>query len=127
MIKRPLDIRFGEKVRLGVKTTTIRASAWPVGRLIMLYHWSGRPYASKQCDVAAVRVASTHPITVTHGNDGRMEYSLRFPDGVALWCSEGFNSEAEMDEWFRPKVRRDSSVERRLMVFRRVMDEEGKA
>ena len=120
MIKRPLDRRFSELVLSGMKTTTIRDRAWPVGVPIMLYNWSGAPYRSKQVDVAAVKVCGFWTIRITLRQDGSMIYDCGKESGPELWKSEGFASQKEMDDWFRPLVKPDQTVEKTLMRFRQL-------
>jgi hypothetical protein len=117
MIKRPLHARFSELVRADKKTTTIRDQPWPVGVPIMLYNWSGAPYRSKQHDVAAVIVKGCWPIRITHKPDGDMIFAYGRANNTPLHESEGFASRAEMDEWFRPLVKRGETVEKTLMLF----------
>ena len=120
MIKRPLNTRFTEAVRLGRKTTTIRDKAWPVGKPIMLYNWSGAAYRSPHVDVAPVIVRATSRIVIARSE-------LR-PDVVALlpvspihdgplWQVEGFDSLEEMRAWFRRLLKPGQSVTKHLMRF----------
>lgn len=118
MIKRPLSPKFREAVLGGVKTTTIRDNPWPVGVPIMLYNWSGAAYHSKQNDVAAVVVSEVWPIKITHREDGGMLYAYGQPGDRPIHETEGFASRAEMDEWFRPLVKRGQTVTKSLMLFR---------
>jgi hypothetical protein len=118
MIKRPLNSRFREPVLCGKKTTTIREKAWPVGVPIMLYNWSGAAYRSKHSDVASVVVTGFWVIRITHKPDGAMGYECGKESGPALHESEGFNTPEEMDEWFRPLVKRGQAMEKALMLFR---------
>ena len=117
MIKRPLNPRFGIAVRDRRKTTTIRATAWPLGKPIMLYHWRGAPYRSKQQDVAAIVVARTSPIHITHGADGHMRYDCPELPTRPLYETEGFATASDMDDWFRLVVPRGKTVCRHLMHF----------
>lgn len=117
MIKRPLHRQFGELVLAGRKTTTIRDRAWPVGVPIMLYHWSGPAYRSKQTDVAPVVVKGYWTIRIQHRLDGTMEYECGKESGPALFETEGFASQAKMDEWFRPLIKRGWSTIKVLMRF----------
>ena len=120
MIKRPLNCRFREQVLADKKTTTIRDKAWPVGVPIMLYNWSGAAYRSKQIDVAAVVVAGSREIKITHLGDGTMCYAYEgHLGGRLLYETEGFASRAELDEWFRPLVKRGQTLTKTLMMFRR--------
>lgn len=119
MIKRPLNSRFVEPVLADKKTTTIREKTWPVGIPILLYHWSGKAYRSKHHDVAVIVVKGFWTIRITHKLDGSMAYECGKESGPALFESEGFGSQSEMDEWFRPLVKPGRTVEKTLMRFRR--------
>lgn len=119
MLKRPLNSRFRDPVLRDLKTTTIRDKPWPVGVPIMLYNWSGAAYRSKQSDVAAVIVKGFWTIRITHNPDGAMAYECGKESGPALHESEGFNSQAEMDDWFRLKVKPGQTITKTLMLFRR--------
>lgn len=121
MIKRPLNERFTSAVREGRKVTTIRDNPWPIGKPIMLYNWSGRPYASPQSDVAAVTVEETTPIKITRLPSGAMlyEYSTGGDERLAcLWHCEGFNDGHEMDAWFSAKMKPGQTMKKHLMRFR---------
>jgi hypothetical protein len=119
MIKRPLDRRFRNKIEDLVKETTIRDKPWPQGVPIMLYHWTGLPYRSKQENFLAVVVDEARPIHITrtvlgmgyweHGTDDFIE---------GLWKTEGFESQAEMDDWFRRLVKPGEVATKWLMRFR---------
>lgn len=63
MHRRPLSWQFNQAVLEGRKISTIRAKRWPIGP-IQLYNWSGKPYASKQENVAVVSVKSCHEILI---------------------------------------------------------------
>lgn len=102
MIRRPLNSRFGDAVREGRKTTTIRESQWPMGVPIQLYHWIGRPYRSKQIDCAIVQVWCLCPITITHSHTGIIYDHLKMP--LPLWQCEGFSTQDDMDTWFACKI-----------------------
>ena len=117
MLKRPLNSRFREHVLAGRKTTTIRDKAWPVGVPIMLYNWSGAAYRSKQIDVAPVIVKGFWSIRITHREDGGMIYAYGRVNETPLHETEGFASRAELDEWFRPLVKRGQTVEKTLIHF----------
>ena len=120
MLKRPLNPRFREPVLADRKTTTIRDKAWPVGVPIMLYNWSGAAYRSKQIDVAPVIVRGFWTIRITHLNRGDiMVYRCGKESGPALYKSEGFASQEEMDAWFRPLVKPGKTIEKTLMLFSR--------
>lgn len=121
MIKRPLNARFPDKVRAGVKVTTIRENPWPVGVPIMLYCWSGKPYRSKQSDVCTVVVEEVAAITIGRWPDGVMRYEVHRPAllrGRELWSCEGFRSQDDMDDWFRGKMKPGQCVTKALMRFR---------
>ena len=120
MIKRPLNARFRAAVLNGRKTTTIRDKAWPVGIPIMLYSWSGRPYRSKQIDVAPIVVMGFWTIRIAHRVDGVMGYDCGKESGPELHVTEGFASQEDMDAWFRAKVKPGKVVRKTLMMFRRV-------
>jgi hypothetical protein len=120
MIKRPLNWQFREPVLHDQKTTTIRNNPWPVGVPIMLYNWSGKPYHSKQADVAAVIVKGFWTIRITHHEDGQMSYEYGRENGPPLHETEGFSSRAALDEWFRPLVKRGQTVTKTLMHFSRL-------
>lgn len=117
MLKRPLNTRFGPRVLAGIKRTTIRDTAWPLNKPIMLYHWSGKPYASPQQDVAVVQVHQTKPITITYAADGMMSYSTTLPLPHPLWFCEGFDSQDDMDAWFLAKIKPGQTVHKHLMLF----------
>ena len=116
MIKRPLDSRFSDAVRQGRKFTTIRDNPWPVGKPIMLYNWSGKPYRSPQINVTPVEVVVTQSIDIQRCYDDAMAY--RYPCNWQLWEGEGFNSQSDMDDWFRSKLKPGQIVTKSLMRFR---------
>lgn len=118
MIKRPLNSRFSDAVLKGRKTTTIRDNPWPVGVPIMLYNWSGAAYRSKQIDVAPIVVKSVELIHITRRFDGDMIYSYGPMRDGRIHETEGFESRAEMDEWFRALVKPGQTVTKALMRFR---------
>lgn len=133
MLKRPLHSRFGPKVLAGIKCTTIRDTPWPVDKPIMLYHWSARPYASKQQNLAPVAALKTIPISITHLPSGEMAYVLEIPlsslhddthpsatpfSELSLWQLEGFDSREDMDTWFRAKLKPGQTVHKHLMRFK---------
>lgn len=85
----------------------------------MLYNWSGAAYRSKQIDVAAVQVQGVLPITITHLPSGQMLYEYDvFREAGSIWFTEGFENGHDMDEWFRPLVKRGESITKHLMRFR---------
>ncbi len=117
MIKRPIDPRFADAVRTGRKFTTIRAKPWPVGVPIMLYHWAGKPYRSKQVDVAVVIVKGFWSIRIAQSATGEMAYDHGMQNPKPIHETEGFESQAEMDAWFRKLVKPCSSIGSALMRF----------
>ena len=119
MIKRPINPRFPDKVLSGQKTTTIREKPWPIGVPIMLYRWNGKPYASKHINVAVIIVTATTPIVIEHLPSGQLLYDYEGVKGtVALWFTEGFEDGRDIDEWFRPLVKRGQKIEQHLMTFK---------
>lgn len=131
MLKRPVNSRFNERIIAGIKITTIREKPWPVGKPIMLYNWSGKPYGSPQRDVVAVEVTATTPITITHSPTGRMFYKVALewwwqkhvsPDAgegqQMLWQCEGFDSQDDMDAWFRAVLKPGTTTEMHLCRFK---------
>lgn len=119
MIRRSLHVRFGLPVVMLRKITTIRDKAWPVGVPIMLFHWQGVAYRSKQQDRAPVVVVDTCPIMISRWKNGKMGY---YPERAIapepLWLGEGFRSQEDMDEWFSAGLRPGEYVCRRMMRFR---------
>lgn len=118
MIKRPLNPRFTPAVLAGRKFTTIREKLWPIGTPVMLYNWSGAAYRSKQNDVAVVKVTGYWPILITHQQDGTMIYESGMGTTPALYQTEGFSTQAEMDDWFRMLVKPGQTASKFLMKFR---------
>lgn len=117
MIKRPLDKRFGRSVLEMIKISTIRKTAWPMGVPIMLYHWSGKPYHSKHVDVAAVQVDEVRTIRIRHGENGTLVFGTQLALSHPLWYLEGFSSEEEMDDWFRPLVKKGETLTQYQNIF----------
>jgi hypothetical protein len=123
MIRRSLNPRFNAAVLAKIKFTTIRDTAWPVGVPIMLYNWSGAAYRSKQVDVAAVEVEKTGSIHITRREDGGMIYAgfihqnFNLIDGTRIHQSEGFDTRADMDDWFRPLIKPGQTVTKILHLF----------
>lgn len=122
MLKRPVNSRFNERILAGIKITTIREKPWPVGKPIMLYNWSGKPYGSPQRDVCAVEVTHTQPITITHSHTGRMFYKVASPEAgesqSMLWRHEGFDSQDDMDAWFLAVLKPGTTTEMHLCRFK---------
>lgn len=133
MLKRPLHAQFGPKVLAGIKRTTIRDTPWPLGKPIMLYHWTGKPYRSPQQDVVAVEAVFTCPISIVRNGSCHLHYLLALSDtyslgraikthveSIRLWQLEGFDSRDAMDAWFRPLIKHGQTVEKHLMLFKRL-------
>lgn len=117
MLKRPLNPQFSDAVLEGRKFTTIREAPWPIGKSIMLYHWGGKPYRSKQVDVAVVKVLGFWIIRITRNDDDSMSYEYGMENAKSLHETEGFDSADAMDAWFRPLVRPGQTVEKALIRF----------
>ena len=64
--------------------TTIRDKPWPIGVPIMLYYWSGKPYRSKQVDIAPVIVRDA-PGSTFRDTDDNMAFSEIMGLGRPLW------------------------------------------
>lgn len=120
MIKRPLNARFSQAVLEGRKFTTIREKPWPTKTPIMLYNWSGIPYRSKHINIGTVVVSGWWLMKITHITDGKMQYAYGLENPHSLYEVEGFNSQDELDEWFRAIVKPGQSVSMYLMRFRLV-------
>lgn len=118
MIKRPVNERFKRAVLSGRKYTTIRQKVWPVGAPIMLYHWSGKAYRSEHVDICPVKVLGWWPIEISHLPGGEMSYDVGMEHNGRLFSVEGFESQDEMDEWFRPLVSMGAVQVQMLMRFR---------
>ena len=121
MIKRPLNSRFSDAVREGIKITTIRDRAWPIGKSVMLYNWTGAAYRSKQMDVAAVTVLASSPVTITRiGDEMTYQIAYQWPIGP-LWKTEGFDSQEDMDLWFQDKMKPGQAMQKAIVRF--ILDE----
>jgi len=122
MIRRSFNTRFRQPILDGIKITTIRDNAWPVGVPIMAFNWSALPYRSKQAEISPIIVEETTPIRIgrVEGNTGMICYHAEkgIHPGRLLWSCEGFYSKAEMDEWFRPKLKPGEWVGKTLHRFR---------
>ena len=117
MIRRSINSRFKRKVLDGVKVTTIRDKAWPLGKQVMLFVWTGAPYRSKQENVVSVVVDEVHPVKIFRGYDDVMSYTVNEPLFAPLWELEGFDSQMDMDKWFRPLLKQNEEVEKWLSRF----------
>lgn len=125
MIRRPLNERFADKVLAGIKTTTIRDNAWPVGKPIMLYNWSGAAYRSKQIDVAAVVVEFVQCIDIKLNDfSDCVIFSQDMIGERPLWSCEGFNGPMDMNDWFLSKMKPNTTVTKFIMRFRLLTPEE---
>lgn len=118
MVKRPIHSQFNEAVLAGRKFTTIRKKPWRRDQPVMLYNWTGKPYRSKQQNVAAVEVTAWWPIWMTHWKNGDVTYDIQTMDEKPIHESEGFSSREEMDAWFRKEVPKGTTEIRYLMRFR---------
>lgn len=118
MIKRPLNARFTSAVLSGQKFTTIRDKAWPVNTPIMLYNWSGAAYRSPQVDIAPIKVLGYWTIRITHLEDGAMHYAYGMINAKPLHETEGFGSNQELNDWFRPLIKPGQTITKCLMRFR---------
>lgn len=118
MIKRPLSRRFNEAVLDGRKFTTIRDKPWPVGVPIMLYNWTGAPYRSKHVNVVPVIVMGFWSIFIRRFPDETMLYAYGMENSKPLYESEGFESQKELDGWFRQLVEPGNAIVKTLMRFR---------
>ncbi len=125
MIRRPVDPRFADAVLNETKFTTIRDKPWPIGVPIMLFHWSGKPYRSKQIDLTPVVAVGFWPITITQGEDRSMSYAHGMENEKSIHETEGFGSKEEMDQWFRRLVKPGKSITRALIRFRLARSVEG--
>lgn len=118
MIRRSLNSRFSQAVLEGRKITTIRDSFWPCDVPIMLFKWSGKAYRSKQINVAAITVSAVLPILIHLRPDGVMFYACDLSGARLLHETEGFESRAAMDAWFRPLLKPGQTATKFLMRFR---------
>lgn len=88
----------------------------------MLYNWSGKPYRSKQVEVAVVVVESVGEVDISQDADFKMIYAWTWTgtDARCLWEREGFESQGDMDAWFRRLVKPGKVLRRKLMRFKMV-------
>jgi hypothetical protein len=125
MIKRPVDERFVAALERGVKTTTIQNKPWPVGVPIMLYAWSSKGDRSRR-DLVKVMVTEVCRMGIFRGLDSdEIRFFAFFQLHRPLFESEGYESHAELCDWFRKKIERGGSAQMMLMRFR-ILDGEGK-
>ena len=118
MIKRPLNTRFNDKVFDEVKTTTIRDKPWPIGRRIILFNWMGLPFRSKQKNVAIVEVVKVNPLEISRVGDEITYLIAGFWTLFPIWQSEGFDSQEDMDSYFRPMLKNGQTIKKSIMLFR---------
>lgn len=118
MIKRPLHPRFSQAVLEERKFTTIREKPWPIGVPIMLFNWAGKAYRSKHLNITAVIASGFWTIHIEHGADGTMHYTYGMEHKQPLHQTEGFESQADMDDWFRKLVPPGHTITQHLMRFR---------
>lgn len=118
MHRRSFNPRFRQPILDGIKTTTIRDKPWPIDTPIMAFEWTGKPYRSKQKDIAPVTVNSAISITITRNEDGSMDFPIIMGLGRHLWECEGFNTQADMDTWFQSKMKPGQSITKVLHRFR---------
>jgi len=121
MIKRPLAEQFHQKVRDGVKVSTIRPNPWPVNVPIQLFRWEGLPYRSKHVNGPAVIARSADRIMIASDAAGVISYHLTDYNLCSsiqnLYMIEGFESQEKMDDWFRRLVKRGQTIEQYQMLF----------
>ncbi len=121
MIKRPLAEQFHRKVLDGIKISTIRPNPWPVGVPIQLFRWEGLPYQSKHVNGPAVIARSADPITIASDEVGAISYYLVGDDLrhaiTDLHVIEGFDSQEDMDTWFRRLVKPGQTIQSYQMLF----------
>jgi hypothetical protein len=83
----------------------------------MLFRWSGKPYRSKQVDIAVIVVEYVQNIDITSAPGG-MVYSCPYIANRPIFGTEGFNSPSDMDAWFFPLVKSGCTVTKSIMRFR---------
>jgi hypothetical protein len=123
MIKHPLSERFHQKVFDGIKISTIRPNPWPIGKPIQLFHWADKPYRSKHVNGPVVIVYDVKPVEVRKCRTGFMHYidlSQRLPSFLPsnLYKDEGFDTQEDMDTWFRKRVKLGETIQQYQMLFR---------
>lgn len=118
MIRRSFNPRFRQPILDGIKTTTIRDACWPIGKPIMAFEWTGKPYRSKQAEIAPIIVTAATAIDISLGEffDCVM-FSEIMGLGRPLWQCEGFNGPLDMNEWFLPKMKPGQTVTKFLHRF----------
>ena len=121
MIKRPLAEQFHQKVLDGIKVSTIRPNPWPLGVPIQLFRWEGLSYRSKHVNGPAVIARSANRIMIASDAAGVISYHLTDYDLCAaikdLYVIEGFDSQEDMDTWFRRLVKPGQTIQSYQMLF----------
>ena len=122
MIKRSLSAQFHQKVMDGIKVSTIRPNPWPVGVPIQLFHWADKPYRSKHVDGPVVIVNCIKPMQICKDCISRPQYcyghgSLLDVVPKNLYAIEGFDSQEDMDAWFRRLVKPGQATQQFQMLF----------
>jgi hypothetical protein len=121
MIKRPLAEQFHQKVWDLIKISTIRPNPWPVGVPIQLFRWEGLPYRSKHVNGPAVIARSANRIMIASDAAGAISYYLAGDDLrhaiKDLYVIEGFDSQEDMDTWFRRLVKPGQTIQSYQMLF----------
>lgn len=106
--------RFHERIRAGIKRSTIRLKArCKPGDDLSLRAWSAMPYRSKQIKLVepCVPCQKVTPVRLAIGSHARLELLVLDPATnhwhnpsdellAEIACLEGFDSPAEMSDWF---------------------------
>lgn len=101
--------RFAPMVKSGAKRQTVRPipKRYPnVGDIESWREWSGKPYRSKQRELARVEIVGVYPISLTFRNG--LDHVRLSPSKIGLLPqaiedfarADGFTSAGEMFEWF---------------------------
>ena len=120
MHRRSFHPRFRDPILQGIKTTTIRDKPWPIGVPIMAFSWTGKPYRSKQQDIAAVVVEATETVRLTRNALGNIMTTPCVPrlcESSQLWECEGFDSFDAFCDWFRPLIKPGQTLTKTLHRF----------
>jgi hypothetical protein len=122
VIKRPLAEQFHQKVVDGIKISTIRPNPWPLRVPIQLFRWEDKPYRSKHVNGPIVVVNCIRPMQISNDSTNKPQYCYRhgsFLDVVPknLCTIEGFNSQEDMDTWFRRLVKPGQTIQSYQMLF----------
>lgn len=104
MIVRMFKPKFAPKVESGEKKQTVRPrpKRMPkIGQDISLREWTGKPYRSKQRELARSTVTAVASITI-HENAIEIDGTLQtFKEDEAFAKADGFGSAREFFQWFR--------------------------